>query len=56
MRRVIGKVTVYHPLISKKITIGQLSVALSNEKLIGQIFDGTKYKVTYKPNMEDSLL
>lgn len=40
----------------KKITIGQLSGALSNEKLIGQIFDGPKYKVTYKPNMEDSLL
>lgn len=35
----------------KKITIGQLSVAPSNEKLIGQIFDGTKYKVTYEPNM-----
>ena len=40
----------------KKIKIGQLSGAPSNEKLIGQIFDGTKYKVTYEPNMEDYLL
>ena len=40
----------------KKITIGQLSGAASNEKLIGQIFDGTKYKVTYEPNMGDYLL
>ena len=40
----------------KKITIGQLPGALSNEKLIGQIFDGTKYKVVYEPNMEDYLL
>ena len=29
----------------KKITIGQLAGAPSNERLIGQIFDGTKYKV-----------
>lgn len=28
----------------------------SNESLIGQIFDGTKYKVIYEPNMEDYLL
>ena len=40
----------------KKITIGQLSGAPSNERLIGQIFDGTKYKVVYEPNMEDHLL
>ena len=40
----------------KKIIIGQLSGATSNEKLIGQIFDGTKYKVTYEPNMGDYLL
>ncbi len=40
----------------KKITIGQLSGAPSNEKLIGQIFDGAKYKVVYEPNMEDYLL
>ena len=40
----------------KKITIGQLSGAPSNERLIGQIFGGTKYKVVYEPNMEDHLL
>ena len=40
----------------KKITIGQLLGALSNEELIGQIFENTKYKVTYEPNMEDYLL
>lgn len=40
----------------KKITIGQLSDAPSNEQLIGQIFGGIKYKVVYEPNMEDYLL
>ena len=40
----------------KKITIGQLADAPSNEALIGQIFGGTKYKVTYEPNIEDYLL
>ena len=40
----------------KKITIGQLAGAPSNERLIGQIFDGTKYKVVYEPNMGDYLL
>lgn len=40
----------------KKITIGQLPGMPSNEQLIGQIFDGTKYKVVYEPNMEDYLL
>ena len=40
----------------KKITIGQIAGASSNEQLIGQIFDGTKYKVAYEPNMEDYLL
>ena len=40
----------------KKITIGQLAGAPSNERLIGQIFDGTKYKVAYEPNMGDYLL
>lgn len=40
----------------KKITIGQLAGAPSNEALIGQIFGGTKYKVVYEPNMEDYLL
>lgn len=39
-----------------KITIGQLRGASSNEKLIGQIFEGTKYKVNYEPNMGDYLL
>ena len=40
----------------KKITIGQLAGAPSNERLIGPIFDGTKYKVVYEPNMGDYLL
>ena len=40
----------------KKITIGQLRGTHSNEQLIGQIFEGTKYKVVYEPNMEDYLL
>ena len=40
----------------KKITIGQLSGAPSNEQLIGQIFDGMKFKVVYQPNMGDYLL
>ena len=40
----------------KKITIGQLSGAPSNETLIGQIFSGTKYRVAYEPNMGDYLL
>ncbi len=40
----------------RKITIGQLSSASSNQKLIGEIFAGTKYKVTYEPNMGDYLL
>lgn len=40
----------------KKITIGQLRGAPSNEALIHEIFDGTKMKVVYEPNMEDYLL
>ena len=40
----------------KKITIGQLKDAPTNEALIGQMFSGTGYKVTYEPNMEDYLL
>ena len=40
----------------KKITIGQLAGAASNEALIGQIFGSTKMKVVYEPNMEDYLL
>ena len=39
-----------------KITIGQLREAASNEALIGQIFAGTRYKITYEPNMGDHLL
>ena len=39
-----------------KITIGQLRSAPSNEKRIGRIFAGTKYKVAYEPNMGDYLL
>lgn len=40
----------------KKITIGQLRYAASNEKIIRRIFAGTKYKVVYEPNMGDYLL
>ena len=40
----------------KKITIGQLKSAPSNETLIGRIFADTGYKVVYEPNMEDYLL
>ena len=40
----------------KKITIGQLRGAPSNEPLIGRIFEGTKYKAVYQPNMGDYLL
>lgn len=40
----------------KKITVGQLADASSNKQLIDQIFADTKYKVAYKPNMEDYLL
>ena len=40
----------------KKITIGQLAGAPSNEALIAQIFNGTKFKVVYEPNMGDYLL
>lgn len=40
----------------KKITIGQLCGAQSNEQLIQKIFAGTGYKVTYEPNMGDYLL
>lgn len=40
----------------KKITIGPVTDTPSNKSLIAQIFDGTKYKVTYEPNMEDYLL
>ena len=40
----------------KKITIGQLRGAQSNEQLIQKIFAGTGYKVTYESNMGDYLL
>ena len=40
----------------KKITIGQIRERPSNEALIREIFAGTKYRVSYEPNMEDFLL
>ena len=40
----------------KKITIGQLRDSPSNERLIGRIFEGTRYRVVYEPNMGDYLL
>ncbi len=40
----------------KKITIGQLKDAPSNETLIRRIFADTGYRVVYEPNMEDYLL
>ena len=40
----------------RKITIGPLAGAPSCEALVGQIFDGTKYKVVYEPDMGDYLL
>ncbi len=40
----------------KKITIGPLRGAPSQEVLVGEILAGTKYKVTYEPNMGDYLL
>ena len=39
-----------------KITVGPLRGAPSQEKLIQEIFAGTKYKVIYEPNMGDYLL
>ena len=40
----------------KKITIGQLRGAPSNEALIDEIFAGMKFNVVYEPNMGDYLL
>lgn len=40
----------------KKITIGSLRGAPSNEGLVSEIFDGTGYKVVYEPNIGDYLL
>ena len=37
----------------KKITIGQLRGAPSNEALIDEIFAGMKFNVVYEPNMGD---
>ena len=39
-----------------KITVGQLKDARSNERLIRDIFAGTKVKAAYQPNMGDYLL
>ena len=46
----------YFRILSNFLGSLQIAGAPSNERLIGQIFDGTKYKVTYEPNMEDYLL
>lgn len=40
----------------RKITIGQLCGSPLNKGMIGQIFEGMKYKVVYEPNMGDYLL
>ena len=40
----------------KKITIGPLTGAPASRELVDGIFSGTKYKVTYEPNMGDYLL
>ena len=40
----------------KKITVGPISTGAGREKLVGEIFGGTKYKVAYEPKMEDYLL
>ena len=40
----------------RKITIGPLSGSPSQERLVEQIFDCTKYKVVYEPRMDDYLL
>lgn len=40
----------------RKITVGPLRGAPSQETRIQEIFAGTKYKVTYEPNMGDYLL
>ena len=40
----------------RKITVGPLRGAPSQERLIQEIFAGTKYRVTYEPNMGDYLL
>ena len=40
----------------RKITIGPLGGAPSQEALVGEIFGGTRYKVEYEPNIGDYLL
>lgn len=40
----------------RRMVIGQLQDAASNEALVHEILDGTGYKMTYEPNMEDYLL
>ncbi len=40
----------------RKITVGPLRDAPSQEELVQKIFSETKYKVAYEPNMEDYLL
>ena len=40
----------------RKITIGPLKEGHLNEELMMKIFNGTRMKVTYQPNMEDWLL
>ena len=40
----------------RKITVGPLRSAPSQEWLVQEIFAGTKYKVTYEPNIGDYLL
>ncbi len=40
----------------KKVTIGQLVNAQSNEKFINEIFANTKYNVKYEPNIGYYLL
>ncbi len=40
----------------RKITIGQLKGSPSNEALIRDIFEGSRIKATYQPNMGDYLL
>lgn len=40
----------------RKITVGPLRDAPSQEALIQELFSGAKYKVVYEPNMEDYLL
>ena len=40
----------------RKITVGPLRGAPSQETLVWEIFTGTKYKVVYEPNMGDYLL